>query len=248
MQTTAESAFDRIASAYDGLWTNTPVGTSQRLAVWKRIDPLFRPGQSILDIGCGDGADALHLQLKGVSVYGIDASANMVGIAQARGIRASHLSIEELDQLPESFDGALSNFGALNCVSSLEQVAAALAQRVRTGGFVALCFINSFCIWESCYYFLRGQFRRAFRRLRPQVRSSLGIDIFYFSRRAILSAFHRDFRLHGTYGIGLFVPPSYVTELGRRAVERLSILDKYCAHWPFFCRLSDHYLCVFERI
>jgi ubiquinone/menaquinone biosynthesis C-methylase UbiE len=248
MQAASKSGFDAIARDYDALWTVTPIGLSQRLAVWERIDNLFQPGQFVLDIGCGTGADALHLESRGVNVYGVDSSANMIGLARMRGVSAGFISIEELHQIPARFDGALSNFGALNCVSSLDKVAAALARKVCAGGYVALCFIGSFCAWEIAYYLFRGQFRRAFRRFHSHRRSSLGIDVFYFSRRAILAAFRRDFRLLGTYGIGLFVPPSYVNGLGERTVARLAALDKRCAHWPLLRRLADHRLYLFERI
>ena len=127
-------------------------------------------------------------------------------------------------------------------------VAAALARKICKGGYAALCFIGSFCAWETGYYLLRGQFRRAFRRRRSRVRSSLGIDVYYFSRRAILAAFRKNFRLAGTYGIGLFVPPSYVKGLDDRTVARLTALDKYCAHWPLLRRMADHRLYIFERI
>ena len=248
MQMAVKPGFDAIAWNYDTSWTTTPIGISQRLAVWERIDCLFHPGQFVLDVGCGTGADALHFESRGVNVYGVDSSASMVGVARMHGVSAGLISIEELHQIRARFDGALSNFGALNCVSSLDSVAASLAGKVCVGGYVALCFIGSFCAWETCYYIFRGQYRRAFRRFHRCRRSSLGIDVFYFSRRRILSAFRENFRLVGTYGIGLFVPPSYVKGLGDRTVARLAVLDKYCAHWPVLRRLADHRLYIFERI
>ncbi|HXE12475.1 MAG TPA: methyltransferase domain-containing protein [Bryobacteraceae bacterium] len=248
MQAAAKSGFDAIARDYDTLWTTTRIGMSQRLAVWERMDSLFQPGQFVLDVGCGTGADALHFELRGVHVYGIDSSASMVEMARTRGISAGLISIQELHQIPAQFDGAISNFGALNCVPSLDGAAASLAGKVRVGGYIALCFIGSFCAWETCYYLFRGQFRRAFRRFHRRRRSSLGIEVFYFSRQTILAAFRKKFRLVGTYGIGLFVPPSYVKALGDQTIVRLAAWDKRCAHWPLLRRLADHRLYIFERI
>ena len=55
------AAFDRLAPRYDQLWTRSTVGHLQREAVWRHLAPLFKPGQTALDLGCGTGEDALHL-------------------------------------------------------------------------------------------------------------------------------------------------------------------------------------------
>lgn len=248
MRGVVESAFDCIASRYDELWTNTPIGSNQRRAVWNRIDGLFEPGQSVVDIGCGTGVDAQHLRSCGVRVYGIDPSPRMVLATRRRQVPAECSAADGLDRLPMDFDGALSNFGALNCVPSLEPIAAALARKVRRGGYVALCFIGTLCVWEMLHYLRRAEPRRAFRRFHRKSTASLGIDVFYFSRRAILSAFADNFRFLASYGIGLFVPPSYVEGLSAPAVTRLASMDRVCAHWPVLRGLADHRLYVFERI
>ena len=50
------------------------------------LDP--RPGERILDLGCGDGALTEKLVARGASVLGIDASADMIAAARARGLNA----------------------------------------------------------------------------------------------------------------------------------------------------------------
>jgi SAM-dependent methyltransferase len=159
--------FDRMAARYDELWTTTAIGRAQRHLVWRDIDALFHPGERILDIGCGTGEDAAHFTSRGLTVYATDASPAMVQVAQARGgFRAALCSAEELAQVGGTFDGAISNFGALNCVADLPAVAASLAGLVRPGGRVAICLLGRFCAWETFYYGVRGQFRKAIRRWR----------------------------------------------------------------------------------
>ncbi len=247
MSAIREAVFDKIAFRYDTLWSDTPVGKAQRSAVWRWIDPLFKRGDHVLDLGCGTGVDALHLESRGVSVYGIDSSSRMIQLARRRGIHADCCPIEDLQNLDLNVDGVISNFGALNCLPSLAGVAATLARIVRSGGHLAICFLGRICVWESAFYLLHAKPVKAFRRLQSLATSSLGARVFYPSYRAIVSAFQSNFRLLNFYGIGLTVPPSYVKFLTGWEVEQLSALDRRLAHKPVLRSLADHRLYIFER-
>lgn len=243
----SSSPFDRVAEEYDNYWTNTPSGVEQRRAVWRAIDPYFRGLESVLDLGCGTGADALHLKTLGVSTYAIDASAAMVVRARALGVNAHHRSIEDLATVSFRFDGAISNFGALNCIPSLASVAVALRRLIRPGGPVALCLIGPACFWESAYFLARGHLKKAVRRMNGVATSSLGIAVRYPSHAAVLSAFRVGFRLIHFEGIGFCVPPSYV-RIPKTFVRFASVVDRHVAHLPPFRSLSDHRLYLFERV
>ncbi len=242
------TAFDKIALNYDRLWSTKAAGLAQRIAVWRWTDLLFSRGDSVLDLGCGTGIDALHLQAAGISVYGIDSSSKMIEVARRRGVEAECLAIEKLEQLGRRFDGVLSNFGALNCVSSLPEVAAELARIVRPRGRLALCFLSRFCLWETAYFLLAGKPSKAFRRLRGEAGSSIGAKVFYPTARTITAAFKPEFHLVKSCGVGFAVPPSYVTALTDWEIEKLSTLDRRLAHWPIIRSASDHRLYIFERV
>ena len=248
MTAAQSAAFDNIALRYDALWSDTPVGRAQRSAVWSRIDPLFDKCDVVLDLGCGTGVDSLHLQSRGVSVLGVDASKRMIEIARERGIQAECCPIEHLERFNLKADGVVSNFGALNCLRSLTGTAGSLARIVRSGGYLALCFFNRICLWEIAFYLLRLQPGKALRRLKGYAESSIGATVFYPSARAISSAFEQNFRLLKSYGIGLFVPPSCVTFLKAGVVDKLASLDERTAHWPAFRAMADHRLYIFERL
>jgi ubiquinone/menaquinone biosynthesis C-methylase UbiE len=236
-----------VAERYDAQWTTTATGRGQRNLVWRDMDALFRPGMRILDIGCGTGEDAAHFTARGVAVYATDASPAMVQVAQARGgFTAEVRSAEELGQIGATFDGAISNFGALNCVENLPAVAGSLAGLVRPGGRVAICLLGRFCAWETLYYGIRLQFAKAFRRWVGHALACPDFIVHYPTVSEIRAAFAPTFELQRWTGIGLCVPPSYVN-LPATMVGVLAACDRLLARLPLLRALADHRLFLLVR-
>ena len=90
----AERRGDGLAPVYDRLWSDSAAGRAQRDAFWRYSDPYFVPGQTVLDLGCGTGADSENLINRGVKPLAIDSSPQMVAVAQGRGVNARVLAIE----------------------------------------------------------------------------------------------------------------------------------------------------------
>lgn len=67
-----------------------------------------RPGETVLDLGCGDGTLAVNIQENGAFVIGIDSSDSMVRSAQAKGVQAYVDSGERLGA-NNKFDAVFSN-------------------------------------------------------------------------------------------------------------------------------------------
>jgi len=242
------AGFDRVASRYDELWTNTDIGRLQRAAVWRHVDSLFRRGAHIIDLGCGTGEDAVHLSEAGVRVSAFDASPEMVRVARNRGVDANVLAIEELRGLSGIYDGAISNFGALNCVSDPAGLRNPLARLIRPGGHLAICVIGRFCLRETIHFLSRGQIREASRRWGGlSCSASLGLAVSYPSVGQLRRALAPDFFLRRTAGIGVCVPPSYVSTLAPKLLAHCDAIDRRIAHRSFFRALSDHRLLVFVR-
>jgi len=170
----------------------------------------------------------------------------MIEVARRRGgFTAEVLRAEEIAAINQTFDGAISNFGALNCVEDLTAVARGLARLVRPGGSLAICTIGRFCAWEVLYYAARGQCSKAFRRLHGSAPSSLGMTVHYPSISELRTAF-ADFELQRWTGVGLFVPPSYVSMPGW-LVSWCSALDRVLARLPLLRAMADHRLLIFVR-
>jgi len=238
----AARAFDAVAESFDdryGAWLSV---AAQRRAVRSALVDAFPPGAKLLEIGGGTGDDAVWLTEQGREVLLTDASPAMVGIARGKlGERgqAAVLAAEDLETLADrreqageaAFDGAYSNFAALNCVADLAPVGRALARLVRPGGAALLVVFGPLPPGEIAVQLARGDPRSAFRRLsRGDVPARLGGRDFvvrYHRPRDIRRAMSPWFRLTDTRGIGVFVPPSaaepWISRHPRllRALERL---------------------------
>ena len=238
--------FDRMAPRYDEVWTNTQAGRLQRDAVWSQIDPLIQRGDRILDLGCGTGEDALHLAELGGQVMGVDASPEMVRVARQRGTSARVLPIEGIHSFAVAFDLVLSNFGALNCIRDLSTLCPTLARLVRPGGYLAVCLMNRFCLWESAYYAFRGQFRKVARRWSGET-ASAGLRVYYPSGTQVRTALSPDFSLIADVGVGVFVPPSFVGAMPSRLLNTLACWDARVGASRIGRAIGDHRLFIFRR-
>jgi ubiquinone/menaquinone biosynthesis C-methylase UbiE len=246
-------AFDIMSASYDRLWTDSPVGRVQREAFWRHAGTYLKNARNVLDIGCGTGEDAARLTRAGVRVTAIDVSPQMVALARKRSIDARVLPIEQLDVLNSSFenasfDAAISNFGALNCVERLESIREALARLVAPGGYVILCALGRFCFWETAWFLLSGDLRKARRRWGGEAITSSGVKVFYHSVRELRRSLTPQFRLVKHAGIGICTPPSYVRCLSGSVLRRAARVDQALEPVRLFRALADHTLLVFRRV
>jgi len=113
----------------------------------------FRPGMSLLDVGCATGDYTFLLSRMGFCMTGADLSAKSVEIAQKKAqrlgveVRFVTADAEELLGLPDNtFDGVVS-FSALRYVPNLDRALTAVRRVLKPGGAASLDFPNRFCPW-----------------------------------------------------------------------------------------------------
>ena len=94
------------------------------------LDP--KPGERILDVGCGEGALTWKIAKRGATVTGIDNSLEMVEAAHANHVDA--LVVDAADMSFDcEFDAAFSN-AALHWMLDKQAVAAGIFRALKPGG------------------------------------------------------------------------------------------------------------------
>ena len=96
-----------------------------------------KPGERILDLGCGDGQLTHRIAANGATVVGVDTSPEMVAAARELGIVAMEASAESLPFSDHAFDAVFSN-ATLHWVRNQDAMLAEVRRVLKPGGrFVA---------------------------------------------------------------------------------------------------------------
>jgi len=260
-----EGSFDALAAGYDATFTGTPLGRRLRARVWACLERHLRPGQHVLELGCGTGEDAAWLAQRGVFVTATDASAAMLEVARRKATHAGvadrvttrHLAIQDVPgtTFEEKFDGVLSDFGALNCLREFDALGRALGRLVRPGGWAVLVVMGPWCPWEVAWFLLHGHPRAALRRLRPGgVEAEVGgqkVHVIYPSPGRLVRTLAPEFRLLRQWGLGVALPPTdAASAVNTRPalLDRLDRLETRLAGAFPFRLLGDHYVLELERL
>ena len=117
-------------------WSASEYATNARFvadlggAVLDLLDP--RPGERVLDLGCGDGALSEQLVARGACVLGIDASADMIAAARARGLDV-RLGDGQRLAFEKEFDAVFTN-AALHWMPDGAAVISGVFRALRPGG------------------------------------------------------------------------------------------------------------------
>jgi SAM-dependent methyltransferase len=124
-----------------------------------------RPGERILDLGCGDGALTEQLAALGTTMVGVDASAGMVAAARARGLDVRHVDARALT-FDGEFDAVFSN-AVLHWVPDVMPVLGGVRRALKPHGrFVAECGGHG-CVAAVCTALTAVAARRGLRRELP---------------------------------------------------------------------------------
>jgi ubiquinone/menaquinone biosynthesis C-methylase UbiE len=252
-------SFDNIADIFDEEFEND-ITRRLRQQSYDTIGALTPVGGSILDINCGTGIDAIVLAQKGYTVRGIDLSPKMVDRARAKGLQAgvaarfSVSSFERFEGIDSTFDLALSNFGGLNCVEHLDNVAEQTAARIKPGGYFVCIVMPRLCLWETLVGLSHLDVHSAFRRLKKNV-TATGFHgktffVHYHSPRRLRKSFDRWFDVRDVRGLNILSPPPHAARFAERhptLSASLETMDDVISGCPGCRSIGDHYLMTLRK-
>lgn len=156
--------FKDLAARYDA-WYQTPLGS---LAHALELDAILalagiKPGERVVDVGCGTGIYTVELVQRGAHVIGVDPSMEMLAITREKLRQAGltgHLVCGSAEALPfrsGKFDLALA-VTSLCFVSSPDRAIEEMRRVLRPGGCLVLGELNRFSLWAAWRRF-KGLFR-----------------------------------------------------------------------------------------
>ncbi len=117
--------------------------------IGRQLDGHVRDGVSVLDVGCGQGTQAIRLARRGCTVVGVDPSHELLG-RFAAGALAAGVDVDmrrgRLDDLDavlgdRSFDVVCAH-GLLMYLDDPDTALAQLAERLEPGGILSVSFRN----------------------------------------------------------------------------------------------------------
>lgn len=262
----AAHPFDALAADYDRSFAHTLLGRWLREDVRECMARSFATGQRILELGAGTGEDAIWLAERGIAVTATDTSAKMLDVARAKAARAGvaeRVVFRQVDwsspdpALPDGgrYDGALANFGVLNCVPDRRRLGARLASALAPGARAIVVTMGPVCAWEIAWRLAHGELRGAFRRLGRQATARFPggapFPVWYPSPARLAEDFAPALRHVESTGLGFLLPPTdlgHLVERWPRLFARLAALDRRLRRGALSIRLADHYVSVFERV
>jgi ubiquinone/menaquinone biosynthesis C-methylase UbiE len=260
----AAEAFTGQSKLFDQLYGNDAIIHYKRARVREHILENLEPGNSLLELNCGSGEDALFFASHGYSVHATDISEGMLNVLNEKLMRSEYknkisseqCSFTQLERLKNKgpFDHVYSNFGGLNCTGEIEKVLHSLDSLVKPGGTITLVIISKFCLWETLLLF-KGKFKTAFRRFFSKKGRKAHVEghffkCWYYTPSFIQKCLHTKFELLKLEGLCTIVPPSYIENFAVKYPRLFQFLkekeNRLKSSWPW-SRAGDYFIISFRK-
>jgi ubiquinone/menaquinone biosynthesis C-methylase UbiE len=262
---TVQEAFDSASEEYDFTISHNFINTWIRKRSIRELLQLVKPEDTLLEIGCGTGAEAIQISKNVRQIIATDISQGMLNILNQK-IKANKLKniiplqarAANISSISSVVHGgkvriAYSFNGALNLEPDIDRFPLELSRILDSTGYFVCSVRNIFCLSETIAHAAVLQINKiAPRRKQPTMVSVGGIDIpaLYYSTSLMSRLFKPHFRLRKLVGLPAFLPPAYLNDYCirfRPVTSLLERLERVLAERFPFNRLSDQTLFVFQR-
>jgi ubiquinone/menaquinone biosynthesis C-methylase UbiE len=259
-------AFDSASEEYDFTISHNYINTWIRRRSIAELLRVSRPQDTLVEIGCGTGAEALEISKYVSRIIATDISSKMLEILEkkiiarklADKIVPAQLRASEIKQLARIMEGgkvrvAYSFNGALNCEPDLRSFVEDLSSVLEPGGYLVCSIRNSFCLGEALSHAAVLQFdKMAPRKKQPVMVSVGGMDIpaYYYRPDKFAEFFRSRFRVRRIIGLPAFLPPAYLSDYYLKFKRLASVLEKFesvLGDRVPFNRFGDQTLFVFQN-
>ena len=260
-----EAAFDGVAEHYDEHILGNPMNVWLRNRSVNYLTKIFRPGEVVLEVGCGTGTETLLLAQHGLKILAADISPKMLEVltrkARNAGISDEIVPIhsrtyalkEKLEEMGyDNIDGAYSTYGAINTEPRLDQLFQDLHSVIRPEGHLVLGVWNRYCLYEILGYSLKLRPSMALARLTnpvPVGKSRFCITSYAYSVGSLKKHLEGLFKLRKLYGVQILLPASNLIRylppepmLGLVKTVELALESRF--PWN---HLGDHFLGIYSR-
>lgn len=255
--------FDHITSPYNSRFSISPVGQLQRKRVWSYIENIIPQlkGFEMLELNSGSGDDAELFGERGFNLVATDIGAEMMKVTEKKSnqftlqhsISSHYVDLDTFNEtlFDKKFDLVFANFGGINAVSpdSLKKLLNKLPHVLKPGGRFIGIVMPRFCAWETIFFLLRLQLKKAFRRMtsREVITSEQGIDLrtWFYSPTQITKWSREKFKVVTCKPIGVALPPVYLErffKLRRKWLLNLNDFEKKFGQSSLFSGMSDNFI------
>jgi ubiquinone/menaquinone biosynthesis C-methylase UbiE len=255
--------FDHITSPYNSTFSKSAVGQLQRKRVWGYVEKIIPQlkGFEMLELNYGSGDDANLFGESGFNMIATDIGAEMMKVTAKKSnqfslqhsISSHYVDLDTFNEtlFDKKFDLVFSNFGGINAISpeSLRKLLNKLPHILKPGGRFIGVVMPKFCAWETIFFLLRLQIKKAFRRFTSQevISNHQGNDIrtWFYNPSQITNWSREKFKLVSCRPVGVALPPVYLERffrLHKKWLFNLNDLEKKFGQSSLFSGMSDNFI------
>lgn len=255
--------FDHIAPTYDPVFAQSTIGQMQRKQVWQYVEKVIAElqGFEMLELNHGTGEDSVLFGDRGFNLVATDIGAEMLKITEKKAARFSmqhqisshYIDLESFNEtlFDKRFDLVFSNFGGMNGVNpeSLKKLLHRMPAILNPGGRFIGVMMPKFCAWETVFFLLRLQFKKAFRRLTSKEVipdfADANMKTWFYQPSQLKKWSREKFKIVTLKPVGIALPPTYLEKfisLKQHWLLRLGKLEKKINSASLFSGMADNYI------